>query len=159
MQQSIEQKTDKMLDELRLSMDWAPGFFVAFFVAASNEGALSMQQRVSLISNEKNRGFKVVRPEKDFISEILERDDSKTTVWLELADKKLCEPELWERRIKAALSIINKSRPQLEQSLSAPLLIQVPENFSPRVVMYAPEIWGIRRMFFAPPKLAQWGRI
>lgn len=158
-------KTD--LDELKLFTEWHSGF--ALFVIASPTDTETVYGKPLLTTHDmisEHLGFEIsfIRPSvstplSDIVTSIVAHSHTRRALWLELCFDPAIHKEgydVWLTMIHNLLSILNKSRSQLEKMLNAPLFLHFDSNkeegahFSSLMVTYAPDLWTIRQMTISP---------
>lgn len=157
------------LAEIKLFTEWHSGF--ALFILASPPASLDQNSRDDsvmlahgLVSEYLEQEMIYIKPSiktplSDIVSPMIERRITPSPFWLELSFDPTFHTEgydAWLTMIQRLLSILNKSRTQLEKMLNAPLFLHFNSNeeegahFSSLMVTYAPDLWTVRQMTISP---------
>lgn len=154
------------LAEIKLFTELRSGF--ALFVLASpppdqNSHDDSVLLAHGLVSEYLEREMIYTKPSiktplSDIVSPMIEHRITPCPFWLELSFDPAFHTEgydAWLTMIQYLLSILNKSRPQLEKMLNAPMFLHFDSNeqegahFSSLMTTYAPSLWATSKTTFS----------
>lgn len=157
------------LAEIKLFTEWHSGF--ALFILASPPPSLDQNSHDDsvllahgLVSEYLEREMIYIKPSvktplSDIVSPMIEHRITPSPLWLELSFDPAFHTEgydAWLTMIQYLLSILNKSRPQLEKMLNAPLFLHFDSNeqegahFSSLMVTHAPALWSTSQITVSP---------